>query len=893
MKTNKLKLALLSSTITLLLAGCGSDNDENEPEVVDTPPVIQLDSTASVKEGESTELSATVTDDNASISYNWVQDSGPNITLTGADTNSISFIAPALDNDTEAMFTLTATDSAGQATSKSITVSLLNNVAPKVSADFGSAQEKSMATLSVNATDDDGSISSYNWEQTAGPTVTLSSATEQQVSFTLPSVAEDTELKFKVTVTDDSGDSTELEQSFIIASIDNTYTLAGSITGDKFSNATVNATLLGTNYTQTSDANGDFTFTFTVDDDETNLFSRINAISATNSSLEYSAFVSDLTANAQVQAAPKIKANFAHGDEGANTVSLSAVSTALVALITAANEGIPPADLESFSLVEKGVDPDVLIEAAAVVKYATENEVTLPEGTENLIDLIENPDAYNEFVAAVEQSNPGAIENEVAKIIADPELTPPVDESSLPAYYVRTYPTATGFLSRGGQQYTFEENGMGKYVHSSGAVNYNWALTEGVITLDFTSGQGIIGFLSVDVGVAGLSQQQVDDLFNAGIYQVEVTYSPQTATLKRIVEGESIDSYRLTMSQTAQMTPIYLGENVIETPEFSVSNESDVSMRKPYSGSDLAFKAEDMAGTWAIQHYQSDSDDGVVGFVLDPYVFSADNTGKLQDAETALQWQIEEGVLKVTFPDQRYQESRIIDQLNGDLQLLNVAYSAEGAVIATEVMYGFKVDETSAAAVDVTNEPGNFWQTMINQWTKANWKDGKLEFYYEGNSDNGFNVFGFQLTKTDSRRLNLVNGTEQDYTLDGVNVGWMQESRDVTINYFGNFSCSDDMSKPCRKREWEILKSQPGVAGERLYVKEKDYYLLDENGWYNSQGAPSLVIAPRINIYETIPENYWMPETMKSSGSPSLFNTTSSSTNYTILSPNKDKSSVN
>ena len=60
MKTNKLKLALLSSTITLLLAGCGSDNDENEPEVVDTPPVIQLDSTASVKEGESTELSATV-----------------------------------------------------------------------------------------------------------------------------------------------------------------------------------------------------------------------------------------------------------------------------------------------------------------------------------------------------------------------------------------------------------------------------------------------------------------------------------------------------------------------------------------------------------------------------------------------------------------------------------------------------------------------------------------------------------------------------------------------------------------------------------------------------------------------------------------------------------------
>ena len=179
---------------------------------------------------------------------------------------------------------------------------------------------------------------------------------------------------------------------------------------------------------------------------------------------------------------------------------------------------------------------------------------------------------------------------------------------------------------------------------------------------------------------------------------------------------------------------------------------------------------------------------------------------------------------------------------------------------------------------------------MVNQWTKDNWSDGKLEFYYAGDSNNGFNVFGFQLTESDSRRIDYLEGTESDYTLQGVNVGWMQEMRNVTINYFGNFSCSDDLSKPCRTREWEILKSQPGVAGERLYVKERDYYLLDENGWYNSEGEPWEVIAPRNNVYEMIPENYWMSEAEPAAVSNSILQHAEPNLGHKILSPNLERS---
>ncbi|NIZ03991.1 hypothetical protein [Pseudoalteromonas sp. HF66] len=889
MKNFKFKTTILCTSITLILSGCGSDSDDKtEKQVsIDSPPVIELSSEATVKEQESIVLTATVSDDNSGLTYAWTQDSGPAVTVIGETTASINVSAPSLDSNAEAVFTLTVTDSAGQSESKSITLEMLNNVAPVISANFGSAQEKSIATLAVTASDDDGVIESYNWEQTAGPEVSLDNSSNEQVSFDVPSVSEDTELMFKVTVTDNNGDSTEIEETFLISSIDNSYVLSGSVASEKFVNSTVNALFQGQAYQQTTDSNGDFSFTFTADDDETNLFSRINAISAMNSSLEYSAFVPTLGLSTQEETPSINKMDTVSNTDQANNVSLSAVSTALVALITAANGDNPPEDLDSFTLVEKGVDPDVLIEAAAVVKYASENDIQLPEGTENLIDLVQDPDAYNEFITVVEQTDPGAIANEVAKIIADPELTPPVDETSLPSYYVRTYPTAAGFLSRGGQQYTFEEDGTGKYVHSNGALDYNWSLDDGVITLTYTGGQGFISYLSVEVGNAGLTQQQVDQLIDSGIFQVEVTYTPETTTLKRIVEGQAIDSYRLNVIESAKMTPVELGDNVIETEKYTTSGEFDVPMRKVAENSDLAFSEVDIAGTWAIQHYNNES----LNFILDPYVLAQDKTGTLQDSTEVIEWDLVEGVLKVTFADNSYQTSTIIDQLNGDLQLLNIAYSAAGEIEATEVMYGFKVDTDAAALVDVKNEPSTFWQGMVNQWTKDNWTDGKLEFYYAGEVNNGLNLFGFQLTESDSRRINYLEGTQEDYTLQGVNVGWMQEMRDVTINYFGNFSCSDDLSKPCRTREWEILKSQPGVAGERLYVKERDYYLLDENGWYNSQGEQWEIIAPRINIYENIPENYWMNEMVNGITPSTNLSNTGTKLGYKVLSPNDKHSS--
>ncbi len=77
-----------------------------------------------------------------------------------------------------------------------------NAVAPT---DF-SAEENTQVLLDGNASNDpDGTISSYSWSQTSGPSVSLVNASQAVASFTAPEVDNDTPLSFQLTVTDNDG----------------------------------------------------------------------------------------------------------------------------------------------------------------------------------------------------------------------------------------------------------------------------------------------------------------------------------------------------------------------------------------------------------------------------------------------------------------------------------------------------------------------------------------------------------------------------------------------------------------------------------------------------------------------------------------------------------------
>ena len=139
-------------------------------------------------------------------SYAWKQTGGPNVDLTGADTASPSFTAPAVDPDATLAFELTVTGAGGP--SKSTVSVHVVKTAPLPTANAGPdkvvAQDSTVtldATGSTNAT-------SFAWKQTGGtPTVTLTGANTAKPTFKFPKA--NAVLTFQVTATGANGSSTD------------------------------------------------------------------------------------------------------------------------------------------------------------------------------------------------------------------------------------------------------------------------------------------------------------------------------------------------------------------------------------------------------------------------------------------------------------------------------------------------------------------------------------------------------------------------------------------------------------------------------------------------------------------------------------------------------------
>lgn len=134
------------------------------------------------------------------------------VTVEGsaAGSTDLSFIpregndAVVVFDETGASYTISDT---GSATLSVVSQDDGSNTAP--TADAGSDQTveaSSSVTLDASGSDDsDGSIASYEWNQTGGPTADLADATSAQPTLTAPDVTSETTLTYEVTVTEDDG----------------------------------------------------------------------------------------------------------------------------------------------------------------------------------------------------------------------------------------------------------------------------------------------------------------------------------------------------------------------------------------------------------------------------------------------------------------------------------------------------------------------------------------------------------------------------------------------------------------------------------------------------------------------------------------------------------------
>ena len=147
--------------------------------------------------------------------YQWQQvKKGPRVVLQKADEAIASFTAPQISKDVTLTFKLTVRSTSGKKDkdtdeTKVHVLDIESNDPP--TADAGPDQtvlEKRTVRLDgSNSSDPDDGIEFYRWKQKAGPSVSLSDPTDDQPTFTSPSVVDSKSksLKFELTVTDFGG----------------------------------------------------------------------------------------------------------------------------------------------------------------------------------------------------------------------------------------------------------------------------------------------------------------------------------------------------------------------------------------------------------------------------------------------------------------------------------------------------------------------------------------------------------------------------------------------------------------------------------------------------------------------------------------------------------------
>ena len=172
-------------------AGLDTDEVTITVQVANQAPSANAGPDQSVNSGDTVTLDGAGSSDPDSgdtLIYSWFQRSGTSVSLSDANAVQPTFTAPASTTSLE--FRLTVTDGRGGAATDYVTITVQQpNQAP--TADAGSEQSvASQATVTLDGSGssdpNSGDTLSYSWEQLSGPTVTLSSTSVAQPTFTAP-----------------------------------------------------------------------------------------------------------------------------------------------------------------------------------------------------------------------------------------------------------------------------------------------------------------------------------------------------------------------------------------------------------------------------------------------------------------------------------------------------------------------------------------------------------------------------------------------------------------------------------------------------------------------------------------------------------------------------------
>lgn len=206
--------AVLVFELTVVDGGLLESTDRTRVEVlsVSQPPIADAGINQTVLPGELVVLDGGGSRDADGLiaAYQWRQIDGPGVSISTANRETASFIAPAPNaTGVTLLFELTVTDDDGLTDLDEVMVRVSTGPPPPAANAGPDVQVAEGNVTALNGTRSraaEGELVSYRWRQLAGPGVTLSNPAEPIPTFTVPKVGgPGTVLVFELTVTDSNG----------------------------------------------------------------------------------------------------------------------------------------------------------------------------------------------------------------------------------------------------------------------------------------------------------------------------------------------------------------------------------------------------------------------------------------------------------------------------------------------------------------------------------------------------------------------------------------------------------------------------------------------------------------------------------------------------------------
>ena len=185
------------------------------------PKVKLVDTDVEILEGGTIKLDASPSSDpeGGLLSFSWEQLDGPQATVKGTQTSSLTIDTPEVDIDSTLEFRVSVKDETGAVSKARARVKVLNNRAPVIALDSTdlTAKEGERLILDATATTDiEGHAISYHWHQLEGPSIALGDGNQAKIEFSIPYIDFNTTFVFQLTAKDALGEeATQIVQVYV------------------------------------------------------------------------------------------------------------------------------------------------------------------------------------------------------------------------------------------------------------------------------------------------------------------------------------------------------------------------------------------------------------------------------------------------------------------------------------------------------------------------------------------------------------------------------------------------------------------------------------------------------------------------------------------------------